>query len=53
MRERMYRFHVRYAGKLIQVVTAHTKYEAIDRVYNANVDEYKWIERNKFTAVKK
>ena len=46
-------FKVRYAGKLIKVLPAHTKWEAIDRVYNENVGKYKWIERSKFTAVLK
>jgi len=45
-------FKVRYAGKLIKVLPAHTKWEAIDRVYNENVGTYKWIERSKFTATK-
>ena len=44
-------FKVRYAGKLIKVVPAHTKWEAIDRVYNENIGKYKWILREKFTAV--
>lgn len=49
--ERQYYFKVKYAGRLIKVVPAHTKFEAIDRVYNENVGEYKWILREKFTAV--
>lgn len=44
-------FKVRYAGKLIKVIPAHTKWEAIDRVYNENIGKYKWILREKFTAV--
>ena len=49
--EAMRYFKVRYAGKLIKVVPAHTKWEAIDRVYNENVGTYKWIVRSKFNAV--
>ena len=44
-------FKVRYAGKLIKILPAHTKWEAIDRVYNENVGTYKWIVRSKFNAV--
>jgi len=49
--EAMRYFKVRYAGKLIKVVPAHTLWEAIDKIYNENVGTYKWIVRNKFTAV--
>jgi len=51
-RERQHYFNVRYAGRLIKVIPAHTKFEAIDRVYNENIGRYKWIVREKFTAVK-
>tara|TARA_B100002019_G_C21265277_1_gene599080 strand:- start:629 stop:790 length:162 start_codon:yes stop_codon:yes gene_type:complete len=50
--ERQYYFKVTYAGRFIKVVPAHTKFEAIDRVYNENVGEYKWIVRSKFNAIK-
>lgn len=49
--ERQKYFKVRYAGKLIKVVPAYSKWEAIDRVYNENISKYKWILREKFTAV--
>jgi len=51
--EKQYYFHVRYAGKLIEVVAAHTKWEAIDRIYNKNIGRFDWILREKFTAVRK
>ena len=38
--ERQKYFKVRYAGKLIKVIPAHTKWEAIDRVYNENIGKY-------------
>jgi hypothetical protein len=51
-RERKHYYKVRYAGKLIKVLSAHSKWEAIDRIYNDNIGRYKWIVREKFTAVK-
>ncbi len=51
-RERQTYFSVRDVGKPIVVIPAHTKWEAIDRVYNENIGRYKWIVREKFTAVK-
>ncbi|NND24067.1 MAG: hypothetical protein HKN86_05170 [Acidimicrobiia bacterium] len=50
--ERQSYYNVRYAGKLIQVIPAHTKWEAIDRIYNKNIGTHPWIKREKFTAVK-
>jgi hypothetical protein len=50
--ERQNYYKVRYAGKLIKVLPAHSKWEAIDRIYNENIGRYKWIVREKFTAVK-
>jgi len=49
--ERTYNYKVRYAGKHIRIISAHSKWEAIDRVYNDNIGEYPWIERKKLTAV--
>lgn len=51
-RERQSYYKVRYAGKLIKVIPAHSKWEAIDRIYNENIERYKWILREKLTAVK-
>jgi hypothetical protein len=50
--ERKNYYKVRYAGKLIKVIPAHSKWEAIDRIYNDNINEYPWIKRDKLTAVK-
>jgi hypothetical protein len=50
--ERKNYYKVRYAGKLIKVIPAHSKWEAIDRIYNNNINEYPWIKRDKLTAVK-
>ncbi len=50
--ERQNYFKVRYAGKLIKVIPAHSKCEAIDRIYNNNIEKYPWIKREKLTAVK-
>lgn len=49
--ERKNYYKVRYAGKLIKVIPAHSKWEAIDRIYNDSINEYPWIKRNKLTAV--
>tara|TARA_R100000541_G_scaffold12992_1_gene21763 strand:- start:390 stop:554 length:165 start_codon:yes stop_codon:yes gene_type:complete len=45
-------YKVRYAGKLIRVIPAHSKWEAIDKIYSTYIQEYKWIKREKLTAVK-
>ncbi len=50
--ERQHYYKVRYAGKLIKVLPAHSKWEAIDRVYNDNISKFPWIIRAKFNAVK-
>lgn len=44
-------YRVRYAGKDICIISAHSKWEAIDRVYNDNISRYTWIVRQKLTAV--
>lgn len=44
-------YKVRYAGRLIKVLPAHSKWEAIDRIYHENIQRYPWIQRNKLTAV--
>lgn len=49
--ERKRYYKVRYAGRLIKVFPAHSKWEAIDRVYHENITQYPWIDRSKFTAV--
>jgi hypothetical protein len=49
--ERQNYYKVRYAGKLIKVIPAHSKWEAMDRVYNQNIQEFPWIKREKLTAV--
>lgn len=53
MRETMRCYVVRYAGKFITSIGCHSKWEAIDRVYNRNIHQYPWIERSKLTAVLK
>tara|TARA_B100000768_G_scaffold174325_1_gene184487 strand:+ start:574 stop:738 length:165 start_codon:yes stop_codon:yes gene_type:complete len=45
-------YNVRYAGKLIQVLPAHSKWEAIDKLYSLYIGRYPWIKREKLTAVK-
>jgi|TARA_R100000935_G_scaffold10727_1_gene21412 hypothetical protein len=45
-------YKVRYAGKLIKVVTAHSKWQAIDIIYEKNKSQFPWIIRQKLTAVK-
>jgi len=52
MKEKQHYFRVRYATKFIEIVLAHSKWEAIDKVYSKNIDQYKWIKRSKFTAVR-
>jgi len=49
--ERKRYYKVRYAGRLIRVFPAHSKWEAIDRVYNENIAKHPWIDRSKLTAV--
>ena len=48
--EQTHSYYVRYASKHIKTISAHSKWEAIDRVYNDNIGEYPWIERKKLTA---
>jgi hypothetical protein len=43
-------YKVRYAGKLIKIVPAESKWHAIDKVYSKNKEQYAWIVRSKFTA---
>tara|TARA_R110000823_G_scaffold196947_1_gene328209 strand:- start:1710 stop:1910 length:201 start_codon:yes stop_codon:yes gene_type:complete len=45
-------YQVRYAGKPIKVIPAHSKWEAMDRIYSQNIEEFPWIKREKLTAVK-
>tara|TARA_R110000803_G_scaffold187779_1_gene250120 strand:+ start:1001 stop:1165 length:165 start_codon:yes stop_codon:yes gene_type:complete len=45
-------YKVKYAGKLIKVIPAHSKWEAMDRIYSQNIEQYPWIKREKLTAVK-
>tara|TARA_Y100001973_G_C5203998_1_gene340032 strand:- start:3631 stop:3825 length:195 start_codon:yes stop_codon:yes gene_type:complete len=52
MKEKKHYFKVRYATKFIEIVLAHSKWEAIEKVYSKNIDRYKWIQRSKFTAVR-
>jgi hypothetical protein len=35
----------------IKTISAHSRWEAIDRVYNENIGQFPWIERSKLTAV--
>lgn len=44
-------YKVRYASKHITIISAHSKWEAIDRTYNENIEQYPWIERRLLTAV--
>jgi hypothetical protein len=44
-------YKVRYAGKDICNISAHSKWEAIDRVFYDNISRYPWIVRQKLTAV--
>ena len=50
--ERQHHYKVRYAGKLIKVIPAHSKWEAVDRIYSQNIEQFPWIKREKLTAVK-
>ena len=51
-------YNVRYASKHIKTISAHSKWEAIDRVYNEYIQQYAWhiqdgmapIERRLLTA---
>tara|TARA_R110002020_G_scaffold111976_2_gene258139 strand:- start:2245 stop:2406 length:162 start_codon:yes stop_codon:yes gene_type:complete len=52
MKEKQHYFKVRYATKPIETILAHSKWEAIEKVYSKNIDRYKWIQRCKFTAIK-
>lgn len=49
--EKTQNYKVRYASKHIKTIEAHSKWEAIDRIYNDNIGQFPWIERNKLTAV--
>jgi len=51
MIERQNYYNVRYAGKLIRVIPAHSKWEAIDRIYST-ICQFKNIKRKKLTASK-
>jgi len=50
MRETKRMYNVRYATKFIEVVSAHSKWEAEDRVYQENKPRYAWISRGKLKA---
>ena len=52
MEERQDYYKVRYAGKLIKVLPAHSKWEAMDKLYSYYINRYPWIKREKLTAVK-
>tara|TARA_R110000851_G_scaffold216035_3_gene368967 strand:+ start:6737 stop:6970 length:234 start_codon:yes stop_codon:yes gene_type:complete len=41
---------VRYAGKEITIIFAYSKWEAIDRIFNENIERYDWIRRELLTA---
>ena len=49
--EKTQSYKVRYASKYIKTISAHSKWEAIDRVYNEFIGQYAWIERRLLTAV--
>ena len=53
MRETKRMYNVRYATKFIEVVSAHSKWEAEDRVYQENKPRYAWISRDKLKATLK
>jgi len=53
MRETKRMYNVRYATKFIEVVSAHSKWEAEDRVYQENKPRYAWISRDKLKATAK
>lgn len=38
--EREHLFKVYYDGKYIKMVTAHTKFQAVELVYSRQIDEY-------------
>jgi predicted metal-dependent hydrolase len=51
--EQTHSYNVRYASKHIKTISAHSKWEAIDRVYNEYMEQYAWygsIERRLLTA---
>jgi hypothetical protein len=49
--ERKQYYKVRYAGRDICIISAHSKWEAVDRVFHDNISRYPWIVRQKLTAV--
>lgn len=53
MQERSYYFEVYYQGHLVQTIVAHTKWEAIDRVFYRHIGYNPLLVRGHFTAKKK
>jgi hypothetical protein len=52
MQESKYYFEVYYQGHLVQTIVAHTKWEAIDRVFYRHVGENPLLNRSFFKAKK-
>jgi hypothetical protein len=48
--EREYLFNVYIDGRLIKLVSAHTKWEAIDKVYSRLICEYPDLNRSSIKA---
>jgi predicted alternative tryptophan synthase beta-subunit len=48
--ERSYNFKIYYKGEFVCSITAHTKWEAIDRAYYGKMEGDPGIDRQKITA---
>lgn len=50
--EREYLFEVYYGKNLVKTITAHTKWEAVEKVYSRLVPEYPNLDRSLFRVKK-
>ena len=45
-------YSVRYLGKIVKVIQAHSKWQAMDEIYTSNAIAHPHILRKSFTATK-
>lgn len=50
--ERQNYYNVRYLGKLIKVIPAYSKWQAIDKLYSEKIQANPMMDRKLLTAVK-
>jgi hypothetical protein len=50
--ERQHLFNLYYGSELLGSIVAHTKWEAVDRIYHRMVDKSSGLERAKIRAKK-